>query len=763
MSRPGPLLLALILAAPTAFAQQAAITVRGRVTDAENSRPLRRAIVSLTRPDRSQRPLLTDEEGRFEIDLPDASSALVIGKAGYAYNIIEPDRRTVPAHELDIRLQRGAAMSGRVLERGSPAIGARVIARRIDDASDRAPTYEAEIDDLGEYRIGGLPAGLYTVSAGNIPQAVRMTAGSWLDREAVQGLVMRGLPVFPGLTPGLTKSARLVEVRTGAETGDVDFETEPLQLSGPAPGPAASAAFMKSTEQDPGAIGGRVVTQLGQPVGGAMIVITGSNLTRMIIADADGRFDAGRFKDGDYQVETGRHGYVLRDPTGQLDSGTARMVHLGGDTRVHDLEIVLARGGAVTGTIVDSAGEPFQGVLVRALRLRPDNGRMVASLVSVSRLTDDRGRYRVFGLPPGAYLIAASLDAKEHVSGRARPPGFAPVYYPGTAHVESAQVVQIELGAAAAAVDLTFAVSSTVRVTGTALNAEGHPLSGRVTLRVSQRSGSVVPEARLAPIGAEGAFALADIAPGDYVLQVQSERGPGVPPEFGSEYVTVADTDPPPLTVKTTAGATLDGRFIADGRSSLPMFAQSIHAAPVDVDRSPPNGRGPEGLAVHDDGRFYLTGLYGPMRLTYPSLPGWYLKSMTIGGVDVTDTPFDFGFGDDVFPEAEIVVSNAGASITGTIEDASGKRPPTVILVTFSVNRTNWFMGSRHIKRATGVNGSFEVSGLPPGEYFVAAVDALPSSDWQSPETLDTLVPRATRVTVREGQVRTVDLRLNRR
>src|SRR4030095_6758445 len=124
MFRQGPLLLALILAAQTAFAQQAAITVRGRVMDAENSRPLRRAIVSLTRPDRSQRPLLTDEEGRFEIDLPDASSALVIGKAGYAYSIIEPDRRTVAAHEIDVRLQRGAAMSARVLERGSPAIAA---------------------------------------------------------------------------------------------------------------------------------------------------------------------------------------------------------------------------------------------------------------------------------------------------------------------------------------------------------------------------------------------------------------------------------------------------------------------------------------------------------------------------------------------------------------------------------------------------------------------------------------------------------------
>ena len=194
------------------------------------------------------------------------------------------------------------------------------------------------------------------------------------------------------------------------------------------------------------------------------------------------------------------------------------------------------------------------------------------------------------------------------------------------------------------------------------------------------------------------------------------------------------------------------------------MFTQSIHAAPMDVDRSPPNGRGPEGLAVHDDGRFYLTGLYGPMRLTYPALPGWYLKSVTIGGVDVTDTPFDFGFGDEVFPDAEIVLSNAGATIAGSIDEGPARRAATLTVVAFSVNRTNWFAGSRHIKRAaSSANGSFEIRGLPPGEYFVAAVDALPSGDWQAPNRLDPLVSHATRVTVREGQVHTIDLRLNRR
>ena len=151
------------------------------------------------------------------------------------------------------------------------------------------------------------------------------------------------------------------------------------------------------------------------------------------------------------------------------------------------------------------------------------------------------------------------------------------------------------------------------------------------------------------------------------------------------------------------------------------------------------------------------------MRLTYPAQPGLYLKSLTIAGLDVTDRPFDFGYGDEVFADAEIVLS-AGATIAGSIADGPGRRDSAFTVVAFSADRTNWFAGSRHLKRASSSsNGSFEVSGLPPGEYFVAAVDSLGPGDWQASNNLEALVQGATRVTVREGQVQTVTPRLRRR
>jgi hypothetical protein len=85
-------------------------------------------------------------------------------------------------------------------------------------------------------------------------------------------------------------------------------------------------------------------------------------------------------------------------------------------------------------------------------------------------------------------------------------------------------------------------------------------------------------------------------------------------------------------------------------------------------------------------------------------------------------------------------------------------------VIAFAINRDAWFDGSRHVKQVSrGANGSFDVIGLPPGEYYVAAVDVSTPLDPQAPGTLESLVSRATRVTAREGAVSEVTLRLIRR
>ena len=189
---------------------------------------------------------------------------------------------------------------------------------------------------------------------------------------------------------------------------------------------------------------------------------------------------------------------VIGNPQPALGGGRVMSVFDGNAPR--SLDILLSGGGAVGGTVVDAAGEPFQGIAVQALQVRREHERTVARVFGWQRVTDDRGRYRLFGLTPGSYLIVASLDATEFAEGAAAT-GFAPQYFPGTPHVEAAQPLLVEADVDLSGADFTFAATPVVRVTGTALDAIGQPLVGRVSLNVSQRSGAIATEPRVALYG----------------------------------------------------------------------------------------------------------------------------------------------------------------------------------------------------------------------------------------------------------------------
>ena len=61
--------------------------------------------------------------------------------------------------------------------------------------------------------------------------------------------------------------------------------------------------------------------------------------------------------------------------------------------------------------------------------------------------------------------------------------------------------------------------------------------------------------------------------------------------------------------------------------------------------------------------------------------------------------------------------------------------------------------------------GTFTVTGLPPGDYWIAAVDRMEGSPtaFVAPELLEELSSRAIRITLGEGQSQDVPLRLVRR
>src|SRR5207249_826823 len=111
--------------------------------------------------------------------------------------------------------------------------------------------------------------------------------------------------------------------------------------------------------------------------------------------------DAGKFiiravPAGKYELTVTRTGYVQSDQSLTLEN----------DPRPRNVIVALNPSGAISGRIFDEFGEPVIGAEVRAMKsFYQRGGRILVPMQSA--VTDDRGEYRLFWLPPGRYFVSA--------------------------------------------------------------------------------------------------------------------------------------------------------------------------------------------------------------------------------------------------------------------------------------------------------------------------------------------------------------------
>jgi transcriptional regulator GlxA family with amidase domain len=114
-----------------------------------------------------------------------------------------------------------------------------------------------------------------------------------------------------------------------------------------------------------------------------------------------------------------------------------------------------------------------------------------------------------------------------------------------------------------------------------------------------------------------------------------------------------------------------------------------------------------------------------------------------------------------------VVSSSVGGSIAGHVTNSRSEPIEGYTVIVFPTDRKAWSADSRLVKFARPAqDGGFEVAGLPPGEYWVAAVDAIQGDqslgEWTKPERLQALSPHATRIVLVERERSLIVLRLIR-
>ena len=741
-------------------------TLRGVVTDVNNA-PLAGVRVRVTEVFRSERAVVTDDRGRFTVRLPESPSVRVtFTKAPYgavALDIPGRELRTGKPVERRVRRSPGAAVSGRIRDpAGAPVMRARVVVRQKNAKSAAAaPVLETTSNDLGEYRIGGLAPGTFTLSA---TPSTTLANGSIID---------------PISAPSVE---RTVDVRPGSETRVSDIVLIPYSIN----------LWRDGSSLDPNAAGsirGRVVTRQAGAMAGAVVeahrdgngASRSSQVRVQVKTDGQGQFLITGLEPGEYRMRAFKDGFIT--PGGGLpqhpdDLMAAKMLLAGRIATVRTGEttdsgtITLVRGAAIAGTVVDEFGQPMQGVAVNVLELWRLAGetralRGVSTGRAPATRTDDRGQYRVFGLHAGTYVIEASSDD-------VLPDGRRYVPQWGAATLDSARRITLALEGVATGADLALRPASVHRIVGTVVDPAGQRVPARITLWRNERAGAIQTEAVAAASGTDGTFTFDDITDGDYVVHAittgRSETIGGALPsgQLASAFVSVAGGEAPPVTVRLSAGATLMGRIVYEGVLPPPPGANvHLKAIPVALalETNWPSDSG--GFSVRPDNTFEYRGVVGRNFLTVrPHDSNVYVKSITYQGRDLSDEAFDFGTA-GTFRDIEIVLSAAGGTITGRVIDDRAIEVDDYVVTVFSVDPAEWTMRGRRVKKGFSAGGlSFRVTGLAPGDYWVAAIRRPIANDLagdlHNPYLLQLLVSRAVRVTLGDGQSQALTLRLVR-
>ena len=147
------------------------------------------------------------------------------------------------------------------------------------------------------------------------------------------------------------------------------------------------------------------------------------------MTDADGRYELTQLPAGRYQLKARRGGYVEVAYGQRRPFERGRPLELADRAVLENIDFALPPGAVVTGRVVDETGEAVAHVSVSLARRRyVDGARRLAAESGSS--TDDRREFRIFGVPPGDYVIVATFDAMNLGSrDRVR---YVPTYYPGT-------------------------------------------------------------------------------------------------------------------------------------------------------------------------------------------------------------------------------------------------------------------------------------------------------------------------------------------
>jgi len=491
--------------------------------------------------------------------------------------------------------------------------------------------------------------------------------------------------------------------------------------------PARSPIQASQTKEATGSIAGQV-TIGGHPARGVVVLLLPGEDGPIVRQSAKATTD----QDGHYQmtgVPAGQHllrafaPALIAGPGNNVMGRSGKVINIAAGEALDGMDIALTRGAALTGRVIDADGQPLIQEYIRLLAVN-EQGRQVEISFSGDPsmyTTDDRGVYRLFGVPPGRYIVSVGINNSGNTF-------YPQTFHPGVTDEARAMAVEVAAGSETTGVDIVLgSASKAYSVSGRIVDAA----TGKPVLGARYGYGWLDREERLnspgyanSTSGTRGEFRLDGVAPGRYaafaVPQSDSEM------YSDTAAFTVIDSDVTGIEIKVHRGSSISGTVVIEGAESQPgaprlsdlrlnVGAGSLNVAFV--------GRT---VTVASDGSFRAGGLpRGMASLTlamYPAPKGLSFLRLEHGGVEQKNG-IELGLAEEI-SGVKVVFGYGTGSIRGLVQIEGGEMPPGAVMF-LSLRQ----LDSRQPQQyrppqpfrspymTPDSRGRFATDGLLPGEY----------------------------------------------
>ncbi len=426
------------------------------------------------------------------------------------------------------------------------------------------------------------------------------------------------------------------------------------------------------------------------PVRRAVVTVAGPGLvpSRSAITDDDGRFAIERLPAGRFTISVSRASFITSIYGAKRSGKPGTPVVVATGQRVTDLRVKLWRGAVIAGVVRTEDGQPAAGLPVRVFAARQSNEPGIFTLDNNGVKTNDAGEFRIFGLPPGTYLVSVTPPVL-----RGMPP---------------TSMSEADMDAALAALRTRRPAPATASALGQPTTASAAP---------SRSGASPTPQPSAALPGTSQPFVYSAI------------YFPGTPNMSQARPIMLVPgqvVDDMDLQLQRVGTASIDGIVtVPDGRGASGAMIQMTQTPPPGYTLDTPLQASATTL---QDGRFRIPAIGpGDYTLTARATPVGVVSSGRGGGPALwSETKLSVSGGD---VSGLALGLEPGPALTGRVAFAEGTlKPPVdlsqlrVSLVTpASLTRRGPVMGSDFNPAppiALNADGTFEISGIPPGGFL---------------------------------------------